>query len=75
MNRNSAKIMIMAQSSNSNTLLDISDLMDLKDISILIIAAQWNERIVAEQIAGARSMAMETGAIISHELYVPGSFE
>jgi 6,7-dimethyl-8-ribityllumazine synthase len=67
--------MIMAQSSNSNTLLDISDLMDLKDISISIIATQWNERIVAEQIAGARSIAMETGAIISNELYVPGCFE
>lgn len=65
----------MAQSSDSNTLLDIADLKNMQDASVAIIATQWNDRIVAEQIAGARRIASEAGAVISHELYVPGCFE
>lgn len=65
----------MAQSSESKTLLDISDLKKRKNAAVAIIATEWNDRIVEEQIAGARRVAVETGARITHELYIPGSFE
>ena len=36
---------------------------------------EWNEKIVAEQIHGARRIATATNATITHEIFVPGSFE
>lgn len=39
------------------------------------MATEWNEKIVAEQLAGAKRIADQTGAIISQVVYVPGSFE
>ncbi|WP_240432943.1 6,7-dimethyl-8-ribityllumazine synthase [Taibaiella koreensis] len=65
----------MAQSSESSTLLDITGLDDMDNPRVAIVATEWNDKIVAAQIAGARRVAGETGAVISHEIYVPGSFE
>ncbi len=65
----------MAQSSDSGTLLDIASLGHLEEARVAIIATEWNEHIVREQIAGARRIAKATGAVITRELYVPGSFE
>ncbi len=65
----------MAQSSESNTLLDLSTLGSLKDARIAIVATEWNEKIITEQIAGAKRIAAQIGAVITHEIYVPGSFE
>lgn len=64
----------MAQSSDSNTLLDISALNQMKGTRIAIVATEWNDKIVAEQIAGATRIAEQTGAILD-VVYVPGSFE
>jgi 6,7-dimethyl-8-ribityllumazine synthase len=65
----------MAQSSDSISLLDISKLNHLKGTEIGIIATEWNENIVAEQIAGAKRIADKLGIIIKHIKYVPGCVE
>lgn len=65
----------MASSADSNTLLDISSIKLLKGLKIALVATEWNERIVAEQVAGARRVATETEAAITHEIYVPGCVE
>lgn len=65
----------MALSSESNNLLDISSLIHMENGRVAIVATEWNDRIVAEQIAGAKRIAQQTGAVITHEVYVPGSFE
>ena len=65
----------MAQSTDSTSLLDLHTLKHLESASVAIVATEWNEKIVAEQIAGARRIAAQTGATISRELMVPGSFE
>ncbi len=64
----------MAQSSDSNTLLDISALTQMKGTRVAIVATEWNDKIVAEQIAGATRIAEQTGAI-PDIVYVPGCFE
>lgn len=65
----------MALSSDSNTLLNISGITHMENASVAIVATEWNDKIVAEQIAGAKRIVQQTGATISHEIYVPGSFE
>jgi len=65
----------MAQSSDSKTLLDISSLLDLENARVAIVATEWNENMVAKQIEGAKRIAEQTGATLTHEIYVPGSFE
>jgi 6,7-dimethyl-8-ribityllumazine synthase len=65
----------MAQSSESSTLLDISSIAKLENARVAIVATEWNEKIVSEQLAGAKRIADHTGAIISQVVYVPGSFE
>lgn len=64
----------MAQSSDSNTLLDTSALSSLEQARVTIVATEWNDKIVAEQIAGAQRIAAQTGAMV-RVIYVPGSFE
>lgn len=65
----------MALSSDSNKLLDTSDLIGMENARVALVATEWNDKIVAEQIAGAKQIAGQTGAVITHEIYVPGSFE
>lgn len=65
----------MAQSSESNSLLDISGLQQAGQSRVAIVATEWNDKIVTEQLAGARRIAAKTNAVITHELYVPGCFE
>lgn len=62
-------------STETNLLLDISALADMKGARVAIIATEWNNDIVASQIEGARRIAEQTGAEISSTIYVPGSFE
>jgi len=65
----------MALSSDSNTLLDLSALGALKGAKVAIIATEWNDKIVAEQIAGAQAIANQVGAVIAQQLFVPGCVE
>lgn len=64
----------MAQSQNSTSLLDISGLKELEDVKVSIVYTEWNDKIVAEQIAGAERILNELGATIEKHI-VPGSFE
>jgi len=65
----------MAHSSESSSLLDISSVHKLENARVAIVATEWNDKIVAEQVAGARRIAQQTGAVITHVVHVPGSFE
>src|SRR5690606_41437149 len=65
----------MALSSDSNSLLDISAIQHLPNGRVAIVYTEWNDKIVAEQIAGAERIAAQTGNTISHKIQVPGSFE
>ncbi len=65
----------MAQSQNSNSLLDTSGLGNLSDARITIIHTEWNDAIVAEQIAGAKRV-FDTHGITNVDYFaVPGSVE
>lgn len=65
----------MALSSDSNSLLDISAIQHLPNGRVAIVYTEWNDKIVAEQIAGAERIAAQTGNTICHKIQVPGSFE
>ncbi len=65
----------MAQYSHSSTLLDISELQQLKAPRVAIVYTEWNEQIVAAQREGAHRITARTGAVITHEIAVPGSIE
>lgn len=64
----------MAHSNNSSTLLDTSGIDIGQGITISIVYTEWNEKIVAEQIAGAKRVLQQHDVNIS-EYAVPGSFE
>lgn len=65
----------MSLSTDSNSLLDISNLKAAAGKKVAIIATEWNDAIVAEQINGAKKIAEQVDAQISKIIYVPGSFE
>lgn len=65
----------MAQSQDSNILLDTSALADIESASVAIISTEWNDKITAEQITGAERILSQLNCSISHKLTVPGSFE
>ncbi|MFT4062493.1 MAG: 6,7-dimethyl-8-ribityllumazine synthase [Edaphocola sp.] len=65
----------MALSTESTALLDLQTLSKLAQPRVAIMATEWNDKIVAEQIAGAQKIAQQTGAVITHIYYVPGCFE
>ncbi len=65
----------MSFSSDSNSLLDVESLKSMKNVQVAIVATEWNEKIVAAQISGAVAIANKMQAFITHQLYVPGSFE
>ncbi len=65
----------MAISSESSSLLDLEPLRHLKGARVAIVATEWNEAIVAEQIAGAQRVAQELGAIVCKVCMVPGCVE
>lgn len=65
----------MALSSESNHLLDISPLINMANGRVAIVATEWNDKMISAQIEGAKRIAQQCGATITHELYVPGCFE
>lgn len=65
----------MALSSDSNTLLDLSEIMHLRNGKVGIVYTEWNDAIINEQIAGAQRIAAQTGNTISSMVKVPGCFE
>lgn len=65
----------MAQSQHSLSLLDTTALHNVKAARVAIVYTEWNDAIVTEQIASAERILQQQGAILSHKLAVPGSFE
>ncbi|WP_222164968.1 6,7-dimethyl-8-ribityllumazine synthase [Edaphocola aurantiacus] len=65
----------MALSSDSNTLLDLSEIMHLRNGKVGIVYTEWNDAIINEQIAGAKRIAEQTGNTVSNLVKVPGCFE
>jgi len=64
----------MALSQDSNTLLDTSSLQSLNAARVAIVYTEWNDRIVAEQRAGADRVLEAHQAQVSNYI-VPGCFE
>ena len=65
----------MALSSDSNTLLALDEITKLRNGNVGIVFTEWNDKIVNEQIAGAKRIAEKTGNEISRIVKVPGCFE
>lgn len=65
----------MALSSDSNALLSLHILQDLKDARVAIVSTEWNDKIVAAQLEGAHRILSQTGARVTREYVVPGCFE
>lgn len=60
---------------SNHTLLDLSDVRKMEQARVALVATEWNAAIVSEQIQGARRVADDAGAIVTHEIFVPGCFE
>lgn len=65
----------MALSTENNTLLDITALQLPQGTKVAVVATEWNETIVAEQLSGARKIAAAAGVEVAAVLYVPGCVE
>lgn len=65
----------MALSSDSNSLLSLDEIMNLRNGKVGIVYTEWNDKIIAEQIAGAQRIAAQTGNEICKQIKVPGCFE
>lgn len=65
----------MALSTAQNSLLAIEHLAHLKGTEVSILATEWNEKIVSEQIAGAKRIANQLGIVIKDIHFVPGCVE
>lgn len=65
----------MALSSDSNTLLSLQGLAQLKDARVCIVSTEWNDSIVSAQIEGALKILHEVGASCVAQYVVPGAFE
>lgn len=65
----------MALSSDSNNLLNLDSIMNLRNGKVGIVYTEWNDKIIAEQIAGAKRIAAQTGNEICKMMEVPGCFE
>lgn len=65
----------MALSSDSNALLSIDSLRNLKQARVAIVCTEWNDAIVAEQKAGAYAILEACAATCVAEYVVPGAFE
>lgn len=65
----------MSHALHSHSLLDTSTLVQLKGARIAIVYTEWNDKIVAAQLAGCNKILQEHNAIIIESASVPGSFE
>ncbi len=65
----------MAASSQSPALFDISSLQDLKGARVAIVSTEWNEAIIAKLMEGCLHILGDHGAMVTHNLKVPGAVE
>ncbi len=65
----------MASNNENIALLSLQGLQNMGQVKIAIVATEWNEKIVAAQIAGAKKILDQVGATIENYTVVPGAFE
>ncbi len=65
----------MALSSESSSIFDTSALRDLKAPRVAIISTEWNDAIVSKLREGAMRILEQHGAVITHDVRVPGAVE
>ncbi len=65
----------MAQSTDSSSLLDTTQLHADVPMRVAVVYTEWNEKIVTELCAGCEAVCAELQAVVTHKLAVPGSFE
>lgn len=65
----------MALSSSSSSLLHFDNPAALSGARIAIVSTEWNEEIVAKQVAGCDEICNQVGAIVCERWVVPGAFE
>lgn len=65
----------MAQSTDSHSLLDTTQLQSGIPMRIAVVYTEWNDKIVTALVAGCTAVCDELQTIITHKLAVPGSFE
>ena len=65
----------MAASSGSPALFDTASLKNLSGARVAIVSTEWNEAIIAGLMEGCLHVLGDLGAIITHNLKVPGAIE
>lgn len=66
---------IMAFSQNNPALFDTGSLRNLKNPRVGIVATEWNEAIVAKLMEGCMQVLGDFGAVVMHNVRVPGAVE
>lgn len=65
----------MSQSQHSSSLLDTQSLSGLTTPRVAIVHTEWNDKIVAAQLAGCYKILEQFNAEIIYQIAVPGAFE
>lgn len=65
----------MSHAIHSESLLNTTALTQLSDARIAIIYTEWNDKIVAAQLAGCNRILQQHKAIVTEATAVPGCFE
>ena len=65
----------MAAAANSPVLFDLASLKGLSGARVAIVATEWNEAIIARLMEGCLHILRDFGAIVTHNLKVPGAVE
>lgn len=65
----------MASSSANHSLFDTSALQSLREAKIAIVSTEWNEAIVGKLIEGCMRVLGDLGAVVTHNVKVPGAVE
>lgn len=65
----------MSASSASPALFDTSTLTTLANARVAIVSTEWNDAIVAGLLEGCMKILSGFGAIVTHNLKVPGAVE
>lgn len=65
----------MAASSDSPSLFDTASLKSLTGARVGIVATEWNEAIIARLVEGCLHRLDDFGALVTHNLKVPGAIE
>jgi 6,7-dimethyl-8-ribityllumazine synthase len=65
----------MSASSANPSLFDTSALQSLREAKVAIVSTEWNEAIVGKLIEGCMRVLGDFGAVVTHNVKVPGAVE